>query len=53
MDAPVAGSKLPAEKGELIFFVGGTKKDFEEVKPLLEKMGKKLFTLEKQVKAHQ
>lgn len=40
MDAPVAGSKLPAEKGELIFFVGGTKKDFEEVKPLLEKMEK-------------
>ncbi len=45
IDAPVAGTKLPAEKGELIFFVGGNKKDFEEVKPLLEKMGKKVIYL--------
>jgi 3-hydroxyisobutyrate dehydrogenase-like beta-hydroxyacid dehydrogenase len=42
MDAPVAGTKQPAEKGELIFFAGGNQKDFEEVKPLLEKMGKKI-----------
>ncbi len=45
MDAPVAGTKQPAENGELIFFVGGNKKDFEEVKPLLEKMGKKILHL--------
>ncbi len=45
MDTPVAGTKQPAEKGELIFFAGGNKKDFEEVRPLLEKMGKKIVHL--------
>lgn len=45
IDAPVAGTKQPAEKGELIFFVGGNKKDFEEIRPLLEKMGKKILHL--------
>lgn len=45
MDAPVAGTKQPAENGELIFFVGGNKSDLEEVKPLLEKMGKKILYL--------
>ncbi len=45
MDAPVAGTKQPAEKGELSFFAGGSTKDFEEVKPLLEKMGKKILHL--------
>ncbi len=41
IDAPVAGTILPAEKGELVFFVGGEKKDVEEAKPLFEAMGKK------------
>jgi 3-hydroxyisobutyrate dehydrogenase-like beta-hydroxyacid dehydrogenase len=45
LDAPVAGTKQPAEKGELIFFVGGEKKDFEEARPLMEKMGKKIIHL--------
>lgn len=45
MDAPVAGTKKPAENGELIFFVGGNNRDLEEVKPLLEKMGKKILYL--------
>lgn len=45
MDAPVAGTKQPAEQGELIFFVGGTEKDFEEARPLMEKMGKKILHL--------
>ena len=45
MDAPVAGTKKPAENGELIFFVGGAKADFNEVKPILEKMGKKILHL--------
>ncbi|RYM00484.1 NAD(P)-dependent oxidoreductase [Sporolactobacillus sp. THM7-7] len=40
LDAPVAGSTAPAEKGELIFFVGGAKKDLEEARPLLDIMGK-------------
>lgn len=40
MDAPVSGSKKPAENAELLFLVGGDKADFEEVKPLLLNMGK-------------
>ncbi|PLT33254.1 NAD(P)-dependent oxidoreductase [Bacillus sp. V5-8f] len=40
LDAPVAGSKIPAENGELVFLVGGNKEDLEEVRPMLEVMGK-------------
>ena len=40
LDAPVAGSKGPAEQAQLLFFVGGDKADVESVKPLLECMGK-------------
>jgi 3-hydroxyisobutyrate dehydrogenase/glyoxylate/succinic semialdehyde reductase len=40
LDAPVAGSKIPAEQAQLIFFVGGEKEDFEFSMPLLEAMGK-------------
>jgi glyoxylate/succinic semialdehyde reductase len=47
IDAPVAGTVGPAEKGELIFFAGGTEKDLNEVRPLLEKMGKKIIYLGK------
>jgi len=43
VDAPVAGTIHPAEKGELIFTVGGEKKDVEEIKLLLECMGKKII----------
>lgn len=40
LDAPVSGSKKPAEDAELLFLVGGAQEDFEKVKPLLLKMGK-------------
>jgi 3-hydroxyisobutyrate dehydrogenase-like beta-hydroxyacid dehydrogenase len=43
IDAPVAGSKVPAEQGQLLFFVGGEKADVEEARPLLEVMGKAVF----------
>ena len=39
MDAPVTGSKLPAEQGQLRFLVGAMPEDLEAVRPLLEKMG--------------
>jgi 3-hydroxyisobutyrate dehydrogenase/glyoxylate/succinic semialdehyde reductase len=39
IDAPVLGTKKPAQEGNLVFFVGGEKEIVEEVKPLLEKMG--------------
>ncbi len=41
IDAPVAGSKAPAEKGELLFLVGGEEKDVKESATLFEAMGKK------------
>jgi 3-hydroxyisobutyrate dehydrogenase-like beta-hydroxyacid dehydrogenase len=40
LDAPVAGSKGPAEQAQLVFFVGGEKADVDEARPLLEAMGK-------------
>lgn len=39
IDAPVAGTKGPAESGELIFFVGGRSSDLEACRPLLDGMG--------------
>lgn len=41
MDAPVTGSTIGAENGELTFFIGGTLNDLETVRPLLEVMGKR------------
>jgi 3-hydroxyisobutyrate dehydrogenase-like beta-hydroxyacid dehydrogenase len=40
LDAPVAGSKGPAEAGQLIFFVGGRSQDVDAARPLFEAMGK-------------
>jgi 3-hydroxyisobutyrate dehydrogenase-like beta-hydroxyacid dehydrogenase len=40
LDAPVTGSRIPAEKGELVFLVGGNEAVLEQVKPLLNLMGK-------------
>jgi 3-hydroxyisobutyrate dehydrogenase/glyoxylate/succinic semialdehyde reductase len=45
LDAPVAGSKGPAESGQLLFFVGGDKADVETARPLFEAMGKAVFHL--------
>jgi len=43
LDAPCTGSKLGAEGGTLTFMIGGDAKVFEQVKPLLEPMGKRLY----------
>ena len=40
LDAPVSGSLAPAQNGELVFLVGGAANDIEEVRPLLDAMGK-------------
>ncbi len=45
IDAPVAGSKLPAERGELLFLAGGEAHDLAAVRPILEQMGKKILHL--------
>ncbi len=43
LDAPVAGSKGPAETGELVFLAGGKKEDLDEVLPYFKAMGKEVF----------
>ncbi|WP_299605645.1 NAD(P)-dependent oxidoreductase [uncultured Aquimarina sp.] len=47
LDAPVAGTKAPAENGELLFLVGGDTASVNEVSPLLTIMGKKTLHLGK------
>ena len=43
LDAPVTGSKTGAEKGELIFMIGGAAHNIERVEPLLRAMAKKVI----------
>lgn len=45
LDTPVAGSKVPAENGELVFLVGGDKQDLEKISPFLDMMGKKTLPM--------
>jgi len=43
LEAPVSGSKVPAETGTLIFLCGGDSALFESQAPLLDAMGKAKF----------
>jgi 3-hydroxyisobutyrate dehydrogenase-like beta-hydroxyacid dehydrogenase len=43
IDGPVAGTKPHADKGELVFFVGGEKDDLVEIEPFLKFMGNKII----------
>ena len=43
LDAPVAGSREPAARGELTIFVGGDAADLEACRPLLQAMGSKIL----------
>jgi 3-hydroxyisobutyrate dehydrogenase len=45
LDAPVTGGTWGAEKGELVFMVGGEARALERVRPVLEAMGKRFFHL--------
>lgn len=45
VDAPVAGTKGPAEAGELLFLLGGHEADVTRVAPLTDAMGKKAIHL--------
>ncbi|QMU26672.1 NAD(P)-dependent oxidoreductase [Adhaeribacter radiodurans] len=40
LDAPVSGSVKQAEEGQLVIMVGGEEAIFNQVKPILEKLGK-------------
>lgn len=43
LDSPVAGSKNQAERGALVFLVGGEKTDLQTCQSLLEKMGDRII----------
>ena len=43
LDAPVSGSKLGAKEGTLAIMVGGDAAVLKHVRPVLEKMGNKIF----------
>lgn len=43
LDAPFTGSKLAAEKGALVYYVGGDSSALERVRPLLEKSSKEIL----------
>ncbi|KAG2728781.1 hypothetical protein I3760_01G220300 [Carya illinoinensis] len=45
LEAPVSGSKKPAEDGQLIFLTAGDKSLYEMVAPILDIMGKSRFYL--------
>ncbi|KAJ0515133.1 putative glyoxylate reductase (NADP(+)) [Helianthus annuus] len=45
LEAPVSGSKKPAEDGQLIFLTAGDKSLYEKVAPYLDIMGKSRFYL--------
>lgn len=45
LDAPVTGGTWGAEKGELVFLIGGEASTLERARPVLDAMGKRLFHL--------
>ncbi len=45
LDAPVTGGTWGAEKGELVFMVGGKREALERVEPVLGALGKRWFHL--------
>lgn len=47
LESPVLGSVVPASQGNLTVLVSGTKGIYERAKPLLDKIGKNIFYLEK------
>lgn len=45
IDAPVTGGTWGAEKGELVFMVGGKAETLERARPVLDAVGKRFFLL--------
>lgn len=48
VEAPVLGSVIPASQGLLTVLVSTKREIFEKIRPLLEKIGKNIFYLEKE-----
>lgn len=42
LDAPVSGTRAPAESGDLLFLVGGAAEDVERARPLFSAMGRRV-----------
>ena len=47
LECPVSGSIIPASKGELTILVSGDRRSFDATSPLLRKIGKRIFYLER------
>lgn len=47
LDAPFTGSKTAAEKGQLVYYIGGDQAPLERARKVLETSGKKIITLGK------
>jgi 3-hydroxyisobutyrate dehydrogenase len=47
LETPVSGSVIPASQGNLVVLVSGDKKSYETIRPILQKIGKHIFYLEK------
>lgn len=45
LDAPVTGGTWGAEKGELVFMIGGKKEVLDRAEPMLQAVGKRFFLL--------
>jgi 3-hydroxyisobutyrate dehydrogenase-like beta-hydroxyacid dehydrogenase len=45
VDAPVLGSRIPAEQGKLIVMAGGDEADVQRVRPILEPMARSIHHL--------
>ena len=45
VEAPFTGSKEAAEKGELVYYVGGDEAAIKEVRPILEASGKQILEI--------
>jgi len=45
VDAPFTGSKLAAQKGELVFYVAGSEAALREARPILEASGKQIIEI--------
>lgn len=42
LDVPISGSSVQAQTGNMVFMVGGKKSAFEDIRPVLGKVGKKV-----------
>ncbi len=45
LDAPFTGSKLAAEKGELVYYIGGDEAAFKRARPVLEASSKEIIEI--------